>query len=168
MWKALGQMPKVHVLHMWHIHTQVQQRVMGQLLKLATASDDIKEMVANHGGLVQVLQGMQGHPRNNGIQRAGTDLLRCLAFTPRIRHLIADAGAIHVCVCVCVHACTYVYACVPTRSLISVCVQGASGQSCMRGAVIAGGPTACHVITTFLVIIRRCHRTNRRSLLTKR
>ena len=104
MWKALGQMPKVHVLHMWHIHTQVQQRVMGQLLKLATASDDIKEMVANHGGLVQVLQGMQGHPRNNGIQRAGTDLLRCLAFTPRIRHLIADAGAIHVCVCVCVHA----------------------------------------------------------------
>ena len=71
MWKALGQMPKVHVLHMWHIHTQVQQRVMGQLLKLATASDDIKEMVANHGGLVQVLQGMQSHPRNNGLQRAG-------------------------------------------------------------------------------------------------
>ena len=81
MWKALGQTLKVHVLHMWHIHTQVQQRVMGQLLKLATASDDIKEMVANHGGLVQVLQGMQGHPLHNGIQRAGTDLLRCLAFT---------------------------------------------------------------------------------------
>ena len=173
MWKALGQTLKVHVLHMWHIHTQVQQRVMGQLLKLATASDDIKEMVANHGGPVQVLQGMQGHPRNNGIQRAGTDLLRCLAFTPRIRHLIADAGVVYVCVCVCArararHACAYVYACVPIRRLIGVCVQAASGQSCTRGAVIAGGPTACHDITTFLVIIRRCRRTTRRSLLTKR
>ena len=126
MWKALGQMPKVHVLHMWHIHTQVQQRVMGQLLKLATASDDIKEMVANHGGLVQVLQGMQGHPRNNGIQRAGTDLLRCLAFTPRIRHLIADAGAIHVCVCVCV--CTraarvYIRICMCSNTIPHQCVR---------------------------------------------
>ena len=89
---------------------------MGQLLKLATASDDIKEMVANHGGPVQVLQGMQWHSLHNGIQRAGTDLLRCLAFTPRIRHLIADAGVVYVCVCVCarargtrVHTCMLVF-----------------------------------------------------------